>query len=47
MKMKAKINFYTDKVGHHKNVMDFIGSIVDDQARKYLQQTLYEKEQTN
>ncbi|VDI69608.1 fibroblast growth factor receptor 3 [Mytilus galloprovincialis] len=30
MKMKAKINFYTEKVGHHKNVVDFIGYVEDD-----------------
>ena len=30
MKMKAKINFYVKKVGHHKNVLDFIGSVEDD-----------------
>ncbi|XP_063419667.1 uncharacterized protein LOC134704814 [Mytilus trossulus] len=30
MKMKAKINFYIEKVGHHKNVMDFIGYVEDD-----------------
>ncbi|XP_071158495.1 uncharacterized protein [Mytilus edulis] len=30
MKMKAKINFYIEKVGHHKNVVDFIGYVEDD-----------------
>ncbi|XP_052095731.1 uncharacterized protein LOC127731025 isoform X2 [Mytilus californianus] len=30
MKMKAKINFYIEKVGHHKNVVDFIGYVDDD-----------------
>ncbi|CAC5367290.1 unnamed protein product [Mytilus coruscus] len=30
MKMKAKINFDTEKVGHHKNVVDFIGYVEDD-----------------
>ena len=30
MMMKAKINFYVKKVGHHKNVLDFIGSVEDD-----------------
>ena len=35
MKMKAKINFYADKVGHHKNVMDFIGSVQDDVRKFY------------
>lgn len=34
MKMKAKINFYVDKVGQHKNVMAFIGSVQDDQSRE-------------
>ncbi|XP_063410738.1 uncharacterized protein LOC134693760 [Mytilus trossulus] len=30
MKMKAKINFYTKKVGRQKNVLDFIGSVEDE-----------------
>ncbi|XP_052083561.1 angiopoietin-1 receptor-like [Mytilus californianus] len=30
MKMKAKINFYTIKVGRHKNVLQFIGSVEDE-----------------
>ncbi|XP_063408823.1 uncharacterized protein LOC134692303 [Mytilus trossulus] len=30
MKMKAKINFYTKKVGRHKNVLEFIGSVEDE-----------------
>ena len=34
VKMRAKINFYATKVGHHKNVLDFIGSVEDD-VRKY------------
>lgn len=33
--MKAKINFYTEKVGHHKNVVDFIGYVEDD-VSKYI-----------
>lgn len=33
MKMKAKINFYTKKVGRQKNVLEFIGS-VEDEVRK-------------
>ncbi|VDI26755.1 Hypothetical predicted protein [Mytilus galloprovincialis] len=28
--MRAKINFYAIKVGHHKNILDFIGSVEDD-----------------
>ena len=32
--MKAKINFYATKVGHYKNLLDFIGSVSDD-VRKY------------
>ena len=35
VKMRAKINFYGSKVGHHKNVLDFIGS-VEDQIRKFI-----------
>lgn len=35
MKMKAKINFYIEKVGHHKNVVDFIGYVEDD-VSKYI-----------
>ncbi|CAC5371428.1 Tyrosine-protein kinase receptor Tie-1,Mast/stem cell growth factor receptor-related protein Kit,Platelet-derived growth factor receptor alpha,Vascular endothelial growth factor receptor 2,Mast/stem cell growth factor receptor kita,Vascular endothelial growth factor receptor 1,Vascular endothelial growth factor receptor 3 [Mytilus coruscus] len=30
MKMKAKINFYTKKVGRQKNVLEFIGSVEDE-----------------
>ena len=30
LKMRAKINFYAIKVGHHKNILDFIGSVEDD-----------------
>ncbi|VDI56408.1 Hypothetical predicted protein [Mytilus galloprovincialis] len=30
VKMRAKINFYATKVGHHKNILDFIGSVEDD-----------------
>lgn len=33
MKMKAKINFYTARVGRHKNILEFIGS-VEDEVRK-------------
>ncbi|XP_076092876.1 uncharacterized protein LOC143064140 [Mytilus galloprovincialis] len=30
IKMKGKINFYGTKIGHHKNILDFIGSVNDD-----------------
>ncbi|CAC5405344.1 MATK [Mytilus coruscus] len=30
MKMRAKINFYTTKVGRRKNVLEFIGSVEDE-----------------
>jgi hypothetical protein len=30
VKMRAKINFYSMKVGHHKNILDFIGYTEDD-----------------
>ncbi|XP_076092874.1 fibroblast growth factor receptor 3-like isoform X2 [Mytilus galloprovincialis] len=30
IKMKGKINFYGSKIGHHKNILDFIGSVNDD-----------------
>ncbi|VDI36677.1 c-src tyrosine kinase [Mytilus galloprovincialis] len=30
IKMKGKINFYGSKIGHHKNILDFLGSVNDD-----------------